>query len=96
MMRSGKRPSRTRSQQRQQILRELAVEEAVVFDHGGSYSRAVEAVEALERIRSGEYGICVDCGNKIPAARLQIKPEATRCIRCQEQYEERYAKRMAI
>ena len=95
-MRSGKKPSPTRSQQRQTILRELAAEEAVFINYGGSYSRAVEAVEALERIRNGNYGTCTGCGKKISAARLQIKPEAMRCITCQEQYEERSTKRLAI
>jgi len=78
------------------MLHELAAEEAVFINYGGGYSRAVEALEALERIREGNYGICAECGKKISAARLQIKPEATRCIDCQEQYEARSAKRLAI
>jgi len=96
-MRSGKKPSRSRSQERQHLLRELATEEAVFINYGGGgYSRAVEAIEALERIRNGNYGICSDCGKKISPARLQIKPEAQRCIACQEQYEARAGTRMAI
>lgn len=78
------------------MLRELAGEEAVFINYGGSCSRAVEAIEALQRIRDGEYGTCADCGGRISAARLQIKPEARRCISCQEQYEARSAKRLAI
>ena len=46
-MRSGKKPTRSRSQQRQRLLRELAAEEAVFINYGGSYSRAVEAIEPL-------------------------------------------------
>lgn len=37
---------------------------------------------ALQRIASGEYGICSQCGEPIGAARLAALPYATRCIRC--------------
>jgi phage/conjugal plasmid C-4 type zinc finger TraR family protein len=33
--------------------------------------------------------ICEDCGNPIPAARLKVNPQATRCIGCQEKIERR-------
>jgi phage/conjugal plasmid C-4 type zinc finger TraR family protein len=56
---------------------------------GLASSRAVEAVEALQRIQDGTYGLCVDCGKRIPAARLAIKPEATRCVACQSEQERR-------
>lgn len=42
---------------------------------------------ALTRMDEGRYGICVDCDNDIPLARLQAQPAAARCIVCQEQYE---------
>lgn len=38
---------------------------------------------ALARIESGAYGICADCGETIPAERLEILPYATLCVRCQ-------------
>lgn len=37
---------------------------------------------ALERLDSGDYGRCVRCGAKIPAARLAAIPEATSCVKC--------------
>ncbi|MGF1660423.1 MAG: TraR/DksA family transcriptional regulator [Rubrimonas sp.] len=37
---------------------------------------------ALERIDEGEFGYCVNCGNPIPAARLDIVPHAPRCAKC--------------
>jgi len=37
---------------------------------------------ALDRIKSNQYGICVSCSAEIPVARLEIKPEAIRCIKC--------------
>jgi len=38
---------------------------------------------ALERIDSGRYGMCTDCGQTIAAARLNAYPTAKRCIGCQ-------------
>ena len=73
------------------MLRELATDEAVYVMSGKGHSRAVEALDALRRIQEGTYGICADCGKRIPAARLQAKPEATRCVACQTEYERRSA-----
>ena len=42
---------------------------------------------ALRRIEAGVYGLCIDCGVEIPAARLHAAPEAMRCIVCQAQME---------
>lgn len=39
---------------------------------------------ALDRIAAGGYGVCVDCGTDIPAARLHATPEAERCMACQQ------------
>jgi DnaK suppressor protein len=39
---------------------------------------------ALARIDSEEYGVCLDCGNAIAAARLEAIPWAVRCVACQE------------
>jgi DnaK suppressor protein len=38
---------------------------------------------ALVRMRSGSYGECEICNNKIPLARLNALPYATSCIECQ-------------
>ena len=37
---------------------------------------------ALSRIEDGSYGACANCGTKIPVARLEAQPMATRCIDC--------------
>jgi DnaK suppressor protein len=47
--------------------------------------RAIEA--ALQRIADGKYGECIDCGNPIPRNRLEVAPEAARCIECQARFE---------
>lgn len=46
-----------------------------------------EVNEALQRLRSPDYGLCVDCGKGIAFDRLQLNPEALRCIACQSQLE---------
>lgn len=42
---------------------------------------------ALERMRSGDYGLCEGCGTTIPMARLSALPYATLCIKCQREAE---------
>ena len=46
---------------------------------------------ALNMIEDGTYGICVDCHEPISEKRLKSYPNATRCILCQELFEERGA-----
>jgi RNA polymerase-binding transcription factor DksA len=46
---------------------------------------------ALQRIQSGSYGVCTDCGAGIEKARLDAYPAAPRCLTCQEHYEATYA-----
>jgi RNA polymerase-binding protein DksA len=46
---------------------------------------------ALARLSEGSYGLCEDCGQRIPEARLQAEPTALRCVRCQELYEKTHA-----
>ena len=50
----------------------------------------LSAVEgALERIEEGAYGICTECGSRIPKARLNAIPYAPYCIRCASEVESR-------
>lgn len=42
---------------------------------------------ALQRIEGGEYGDCLECGEPILLARLQIQPEARLCVACQSRIE---------
>ena len=59
--------------------------EFALDDHESAEIRLIDA--ALERIKAGSYGQCLDCGVDIPAARLHAAPEAPRCIACQEKLE---------
>jgi DnaK suppressor protein len=48
-------------------------------------SRTLQGIEtALRRLRSGQYGVCSECGAAISAARLRALPFAERCRDCQE------------
>ena len=46
-----------------------------------------EFAAARERLQSGIFGACVDCGELIDLARLEVAPAAARCATCQERYE---------
>ena len=37
---------------------------------------------ALERVKSGDYGICEKCGKAIPVERLDVLPYTVRCVEC--------------
>jgi len=43
--------------------------------------------DALERIESGTYGICEECGEEISEKRLQARPVTTLCIDCKKKQE---------
>ena len=51
-------------------------------------SRELASIEnALERMRTGHFGVCEGCSIKIPMARLNALPYATLCIDCQRDSE---------
>lgn len=51
-------------------------------------SRELASIEnALERMRTGHFGVCEGCTTKIPMARLNALPYATLCIDCQRDSE---------
>ncbi len=48
-------------------------------------AKILQAIEeALERLDSGSYGLCRDCGEDIAAARLNAIPWTRVCIECKE------------
>ena len=49
--------------------------------------RANKLAEALDRLRDGEYGLCVECREPIAPARLRAIPEVTTCLPCQDRLE---------
>jgi RNA polymerase-binding protein DksA len=42
---------------------------------------------ALARIREDRFGVCADCGDRIPRERLDVYPTAKRCLICQQKLE---------
>jgi DnaK suppressor protein len=48
--------------------------------------------DALDRIKTGEYGECVVCYVEISEERLRVLPFAVRCTGCEERYEQEMAR----
>lgn len=46
-----------------------------------------EVADALDTVEKGQYGICTDCGRRIPRARLRANPVAVRCRDCQSRWD---------
>jgi RNA polymerase-binding protein DksA len=71
-----------RSADSQEQAQEL--ENAEVVDALGNEARTEisKIAKALDQIKNETYGICGDCGETIPMARLTAQPFADRCIRC--------------
>jgi len=68
---------------------QVATERELEFALGERETAELAAIaSALARIEAGSFGLCTDCGAPIPAARLQVSPEAGRCIACQEKAEQ--------
>ena len=44
--------------------------------------RLRELDEALDRIESGTYGICEECGEPVGLKRLEVRPVAKYCVPC--------------
>ena len=51
-------------------------------------SQLGEIAATHERIARGEIGVCVDCGEPIEQARLEVNPVASRCTDCQARNEQ--------
>jgi DnaK suppressor protein len=45
--------------------------------------------EAIEKIESGEYGVCEDCGKMVGEKRLEAMPFVKFCVECQSKMEQR-------
>ncbi len=43
--------------------------------------------EALARMNAGTYGVCQECGQPIPEARLEVLPWTPCCVNCQAKLE---------
>lgn len=61
------------------------------FDVSRDLSELRDLEAARERIASGQYGTCTECGSEIEYARLKANPGAARCISCQQIFEKTHA-----
>ncbi len=49
--------------------------------------RLVDIDAALKSMEKGDYGICQRCSKPIEPERLEVKPDATMCVSCQQEIE---------
>ena len=70
----------------QRMNRELAIRH---LDREAALLKSVE--QALERIETGGFGICLHCEKMIPEKRLNAVPWAALCLHCQEKLDRRRA-----
>jgi RNA polymerase-binding protein DksA len=73
----------------QAVADALADLDAAIIDRQVKELRDIDAAQA--RMRSGSYGVCIDCGQDIGFERLRAYPTAKRCIQCQTKRETRFA-----
>jgi DnaK suppressor protein len=60
-----------------------------LFHQSDDNRRILQLVnEALGRLDSGTYGLCVACQEEVQAKRLDAVPWARHCIECQEKQEQ--------
>lgn len=71
------------------------LEDNEVVDALGNEARVelAKISAALQRLDSGTYGLCVECGMEIELGRLKVYPYADECIECAE-FDERRQRRL--
>ena len=70
----------------QRMNREVAIRN---LDRESRLLKSVE--EALDRIDTGAFGVCLGCEEEIPEKRLRAVPWASHCLSCQEKLDRRRA-----
>ena len=65
-----------------------ASKEAIFASYNKNRTQLRKVELALERISTGEFGICAACEGAIGLKRLQAIPWTNNCIECQEQSEQ--------
>ena len=70
--------------QRVELRDELQAELRRVSPGSGprAEARMLQLLDALSRLRTGVYGLCIGCRNPIPFARLAAIPETRHCVQC--------------
>ncbi len=68
-------------ERKRKVLKALVTEQ-------GFESADVQTARILQLTQPHRHGYCRDCGKKIAAARMDINPDALRCLGCQVAYEQ--------
>jgi len=55
--------------------------------HRHHHRKVEEIVAAIQRLSTGEYGICEECGDEIGVDRLKVQPMTTVCLSCRRRLE---------
>jgi len=58
----------------------------ITINHLVKETRVIDA--AMQRIKNGSYGVCINCQKSIAFNRLKAEPAASRCITCQQSQED--------
>jgi DnaK suppressor protein len=80
----------TASQHPADVASDLYAREIAVLTDLTLHDQVADIDAALLRIERDTYGECVDCGGRVPEARLEVHPQAARCVTCQTREERRY------
>jgi DnaK suppressor protein len=80
----------TASQHPADVASDLYAREIALLTDLTLREQIAEIDAALARMDNDTYGICVDCGDRVPEARLEVHPQAARCIVCQTREERRF------
>ncbi len=62
----------------------LTEQQRLLTIRGQLAERKADIEHAIEKVASGEFGVCERCGNQIPSGRLEALPFARYCVDCQE------------
>ena len=73
--------------------RDLAIDDLM---RQRAYFKLQQVKRALSRIDDTSYGMCHLCRTAIPLPRLRAQPDATLCIDCKTECEERALLRMGV
>ena len=78
------------SEERAKQLEDCEVVDAL----GNAAKRELRKISAtLARMKTGEFGICIDCGMPIDEDRIEVYPQTLECIDCATMNEHRQAGR---
>ena len=80
----------TASQHPADVASDLYAREIALLTDLSLREQVADIDAALHRLEHHTYGTCVDCGDRVPDARLEAHPQAARCVTCQTREERRF------